>query len=139
MVISDRQAKYGKAPNRSTISKTSSLLKKKLTHRIRKRSTTNYLIRRNLVLAGHQPVNSPLVLQEDPHPDERLPPFLRQHVPRLGPCQQVGDAALGQTQHCLPEKTLADGVLGQDFFDPTNCVVSVDVAVPVKLLLRYWR
>ena len=47
------------------------------------------LVRRYLVLAGHQPVHGGLVLQEDLHPDEGLPALLGQHVPGLGPGQQV--------------------------------------------------
>ena len=40
------------------------------------------------------PVNGPLVLQEDAHPDKGLAPLLGQHVPRLRAGQQVGDTPL---------------------------------------------
>ena len=88
------------------------------------------LVRGDLVLAGHQAVNGRLVLEEDLHPDEGLPALLCEHVPGLGPGQEVGHAALGQAQHSLPEQALADAVLGQDLLDPPDHIIRVEVTVP---------
>ena len=88
------------------------------------------LVRGDLVLAGHQPVHSRLVLQEDLHPDEGFSALLSEHVPGLGSGQQVRHGALGQTQHGLPEESLADAVLAEDLLDPPDHVVCVKVAVP---------
>ena len=47
------------------------------------------LVGGDLVLAGHQAVHCGLVLEEDLHPDEWLPALLGEHVPGLGPGQEV--------------------------------------------------
>ena len=97
-----------------------------------------------------------LVLQEDLHPDERLPALLSEHVPGLRSRQQVRHRALGEAQHGLAEQSLADAVLAEDLLDPPDDVVRVEVAVPtqcnyslatetplatlpVELLLSDWR
>ena len=77
-----------------------------------------------------------LVLEEDLHPDEWLPALLSEHVPGLGPGQEIRHGALGQTQHRLPEQSLADAVLGQDLLDPSCEIVRVEVGVLVKLEKR---
>ena len=71
-----------------------------------------------------------LVVEEELHPDEGLPALLGEHVPGLGPGQEVGHAALGQAQHSLPEQALADAVLGQDLLDAPDHIVRVEVTVP---------
>ena len=73
-----------------------------------------------------------LVLQEDLHPDERLPALLSEHVPGLRPSQQVGHGALRESQHRLTEQSLADAVLAEDLLDPPDHVVRVEVAVPTQ-------
>ena len=74
-----------------------------------------------------------LVLEEELHPDEWLPALLSEHVPGLGPGQEVRHGALGQPQHRLPEQSLADAVLGQDLLDPSREIIRVEVGVLVKL------
>ena len=74
-----------------------------------------------------------LVLEEDLHPDERFPALLSEHVPGLGSGQQVRHGALGQTQHGLPEESLADAVLAEDLLCLPGEVVRVEVGVLVEL------
>ena len=90
------------------------------------------LVGGNLVLAGDQPVHRRLVLEEYLHPDEGFAALLREHVPGLGPRQEVGHGALAQPQHRLAEQPLADAVLAEDLLDPPDDVVRVEVAVPTQ-------
>ena len=99
-------------------------------------TSPHQLVRGDLVLAGHQAVHRGLVLEEDLHPDEWLPALLSEHVPGLGPGQEIRHGALGQPQHRLPEQSLADAVLGQDLLDPSCEIVRVEVGVLVKLEKR---
>ena len=71
-----------------------------------------------------------LVVEEELHPDEGLPALLGEHVPGLGPGQEVRHRALGQAQHRLPEQSLADAVLRQDLLDAPDHIVGVEVTVP---------
>ena len=74
-----------------------------------------------------------LVLQEDLHPDERLPALLSEHVPGLRPRQQVGHGALGQSQDRLSKQSLADAVLAEQFLCLPGEIVSVEVGVLIEL------
>lgn len=74
-------------------------------------SSPHQLVRRNFILTRDQLVNCVFVVEKQLHPDEGLTTFLGQHVPRLRPGQQIGDAALGQRQDVLTEQTLADRIL----------------------------
>jgi hypothetical protein len=93
----------------------------------------------NLVLAGYEFVYRVVVLQEHLHADEGLASLLRQHVPRLGPRQEVAHRPLRQPQHGLAEQPLAYRVLAQLFFHLLHYILGVEVVVLVELLLRYWR
>ena len=66
-------------------------------------------------------------------PDEGLPPLLCEHVPGLGPGQQVGHGALAQSQHRLAEQPLGDGVLRENLLYPPHRVVRVQVGKVIKL------
>ena len=77
-----------------------------------------------------------LVVEEELHPDEGLPALLCEHVPGVGPRQEVRHGALGQAQYSLPEQALADAVLGQDLLDAPREIVRVEVGVLVKLEKR---
>lgn len=70
--------------------KCETLLCSELTEVVIEGARPHQLVRGDLVLAGHQAVNSRLVLEEDLHPDEGLPALLGEHVPGLGPGQEVG-------------------------------------------------
>ena len=74
-----------------------------------------------------------LVLEEDLHPDEWLPALLSEHVPGLGPGQEIRHGALGQTQHGLPEESLADAVLAEQFLCLPGEIVRVEVGVLIEL------
>ena len=75
------------------------------------------LVRRDLVLTGHQLMYCTLVLQKHLHPNEGLTSLLREHVPGLGPGEQVRDGALGEAQHGLAEQTLRERVLAEVLLD----------------------
>ena len=77
-----------------------------------------------------------LVVEEELHPDEGLPALLGEHVPGLGPGQEVGHAALGQAQHSLPEQALADAVLREELLDAPRDIVRVEVGGLGKLEKR---
>ena len=74
-----------------------------------------------------------LVLEEYLHPDEWLAALLREHVPGLGPRQEVGHGALAQPQHRLAEQPLADAVLAEDLLCLPCQVVCVEVGVLIEL------
>ena len=106
-----------------------------LTHVMVEVACPHELVGGDLVLAGDQPVHRRLVLEEYLHPDEWLAALLREHVPGLGPRQEVGHGALAQPQHRLAEQPLADAVLAEDLLDAAHHVVSVEVAVPDTAML----
>ena len=77
-----------------------------------------------------------LVLQEDLHPDEGLAALLSEHVPGLRSGQQVRHGALGESQDRLPEQSLADAVLAEQFLCLPGEIVRVEVGVLIELKER---
>ena len=77
-----------------------------------------------------------LVLQENLHPDEGLAALLSEHVPGLRSGQQVRHGALGESQDRLPEQSLADAVLAEQFLCLPGEIVRVEVGVLIELKER---
>lgn len=49
-----------------------------------------------------------IIFQEHLHSNKRFPALLREHVPGLGPGQEVGHGPLGQAENGLAEQPLTD-------------------------------
>lgn len=68
-----------------------------------------------------------------------VPALLRQLVPRLGLRQQLGDGALGQTQHVLGEQPLANVVHAEQLANPPRDVQRVQGLgrVPIHVVAKH--